>query len=504
MNETDNPGVLVNPFKLIPSSEKAILRPFLASATGARLKRPLDAHERLLAAAGAASPLRGFSAAMLAEAFLEDPVAAAALRNDDPALFNSAHELLAAQPSAPAPAAPAPSAPARRRGPRPRLEADRVAALAPIAMGAVNAVASAASALELPREIEDVEDLIDAAKDVGGALKGGADFVKELRKFIKEWKRRNRGSPGAATGTGDEDDPRAAPEEVPFLVPDEFADLYGEVIDGQMVYSVWLDRVGAIEVDGAGADDVFWVAQSFVHMKQPNRVVVSATLSQEYDLDEFQEARLSPLADVAPGRMRLVAHDDWTVRHAIRDRDAILAIRRGNRTEWIPITKLRHIELFVDLYDSDESELAEDAIAAIITAVIAALAFFKGKVTPSIGSTADLTRANKDALDKLFALINSDELLLEGVFHITPADFEDAFANGTRFAAPDHGAEAAAGRPGQRRVRAYGEDDRVFDTPGADAYNAQNQGELPTRAYWEDKFDSYYEIRLRFERRAQT
>jgi hypothetical protein len=88
-----------------------------------------------------ATPLLGFSAAILAEAFLEDPVAAAALRNDDPALFNSAHELLAAQASAPAPAAPPPSAPARRRGPRLRLEADRVATLAPSALGAVNAVA---------------------------------------------------------------------------------------------------------------------------------------------------------------------------------------------------------------------------------------------------------------------------------------------------------------------------------------------------------------------------
>lgn len=56
MSETDSPGPFVNPFKLIPTADKASLRPFLASAVVAKLKRPLSAPERLLAAAGAAQP----------------------------------------------------------------------------------------------------------------------------------------------------------------------------------------------------------------------------------------------------------------------------------------------------------------------------------------------------------------------------------------------------------------------------------------------------------------
>ncbi|MBI4265392.1 MAG: hypothetical protein HY657_13540 [Acidobacteria bacterium] len=440
MPEEKNGGDrIVNPFKLIGTKDKTALRPYLAAAVSGALGRPLAPPERLLAAKDLENPVRGAAAALLAEAILEDAAAAASLRDDDPALFAAAESLVASR----TPRRP----PVRKaRGPRPRLETDMIAALPPLFAGAVNA-ALPISSLNLSKDIEGLEDLIDAARDVGGAVRGGTEFIKELRELIRRWREKNQGNPGAATDAESE-------EQVPYIVPDEFTDLYGESTD-ELEYSVWLDRVGAFEVDGAGADNVYWVAQSFVHMREPNRVVVSATISQEYDLDEFEEARLPPLPD-RPGRGRLVDNTDWKVVEAIRDRDAILAIRQGNRTQWFPLSRLRHIELFVDVYESDHSELAEDAIAAIISAVVAALAFFKGKVTPSVGSTAALTSANQEALRRLFRLINSDDLLLAGVFNLTQADFEDAFDNGTVFPVRDHRSDAAANREHQRRVYARG------------------------------------------------
>lgn len=499
MSETDSPGPFVNPFKLIPTADKRALRLFLASAVVAKLKRPLSAPERLLAAAGVTNPLQGFSAALLAEAILEDPGAAAALKAEDPELFAAAEEFLAPKLQVPAPRS-------RKRGPKPLLDADIIVGVVPATMAAINA-AAAISNLNIPKEIENLKDLGDALKGIGSGLKdvvGGAksilDIGKDARKAYKKWGRENRGKPGDATGEepGDQDD------KVPYILPDEFADLFGEMLPDEPLYSVWLDQVGALEVDGAGDDNIFWVAQSFVHLKDPNKIVVSASISQEYDLDEFNEARLSPLANVLPGRGPMVDHPDWTVVHRIRDRDAILAIRQGNRTQSFPLSHLKHIELFIDVYDNDKSKLAEAAIAAIITAVLAAMAFYSGKVTPSIGSTVELTRANQDAIEKLFALINSEDLLLEGVFMIYPADFEEAFANGTKFSVIEHRSEAAAGRPSQRQVQAWRENGSVLDTVTADAFNSQNQARLNTEEYWENEFESYYEIRLRYERRSQS
>lgn len=353
---------------------------------------------------------------------------------------------------------------------------------------------------DLIEELEKIKDLVEEGKDITEAGKDILDNLKKAKEIIEGQKKKGNATQprddkgGVSSGDQDSEEIKTNIEE------DEYYDLYEEALSTEPLYSVWLDRLMAFEVDGAGDDNVFWTSQITVYLNNPRRIIRSSFISKVYDIDEREEYRLKPKDPISGKRSKPLPDKDWDIRGFIDKSDASFALRVNGLSRGIPLSKLDKIEIDVYLYESDSVNQLIEAVAAIGAAAIAALGIIKGKFTAPKGSTQEASDALERGLKKLNKLINSDDLILSDSFIFKKEHFEEAFKKGQIF--PVKRGAAAIGLPFQRVAEAELETDDVMDTESLDSYLKDNMpsDKKKLRDFLEDKFESYYELRLRFEK----
>lgn len=348
---------------------------------------------------------------------------------------------------------------------------------------------------ELGEDLGKIGDAVDEVKDL---VKTGKGIIKELKEAKDLLSEGGKSSTGAGVGT--QTNPETPQEFNGELQEDEYARIFGEVIDSEPLYTAWIDRLMAFEVDGAGDDNVYMTVQSQVFLKNPDYTVSTSFVTNVYDIDELEEWRLKPKRPTDGKRARPLDPDDWKIRGFLEEKDAALALRVKGAVRGIPLSRLRRVSVTIYVYESDSVKELMAAVAAVGAAAVAALAIIKGKFKAPAGSTLEVTNAIERALNRLNDLINSDDKILYDQITFSPDQFRDAFQNGQTFTVRQRNATAACGMPYQRIVGGLTEDDEVVDTEEADAILDENKSKLKNEDFWEDTFDSYYEVRMRFER----
>lgn len=398
---------------------------------------------------------------------------------------------------------------AARRNDTPRAPYRSVESLAFLA-GLGDTLTTPAAFAILPSALEDVvDDLaedLEKLKDLGeegrDLLRTGNDILRELKKAKKALTDRDRPAldPRAAGGSVVRGGTPAAEQINGEIDEDLYRQLFGDALAAEPVYTVWLDRLMAFEVDGAGDDNVFWTVEARSFLRRPDKVVRTSFISNVYNINERQEYRLKPNRPIAERRAKPLADADWAIRGFLEKRDASLALRVNGDVRGIPLSRLDKVEVDIYLYESDSVNALIRAVAALGAAAIAALGIIKGKFSAPAGSTQETSDALERALTRLNELINSDDKVFEDSFTFRPSHFETAFRTGQTFAVRQRQSTAATGLAFQRAGGGRRENGQVLDTEDADVFFADNDGRLRDPDFYEDEFDSYYELRLRFER----
>jgi len=352
---------------------------------------------------------------------------------------------------------------------------------------------------------DDADRVGDAAKEAKDAFDAFRRLVKELRDaakaFEKAGKRPPIGAGGGASGLGGPQTNETVPSAFNGeLIEDEYGRIFGEALLTEKLYTVWMDRWMAFEVDGLGDDSTFGTFETTVSLTNPDMLVRTSFITSIYNIDERQEYRLKPSLPVDGRRALPLDDNEWKIRGFLEERDTALALRVGGLVRGFPLSRLKDVVIRYYLYESDRVQELIDAVAALGAGAIAALSVIKGGFAVPAGGTAQLTDGIANALAKLNTLINKDEKLLYGSFTFRPSHFREAFRSGQIFEVRDHASTAACGLGFQRDGGGEREDGKPVDLVAADAFFDTRQDDLKDPDFYEDEFESYYELRLRFER----
>jgi len=335
---------------------------------------------------------------------------------------------------------------------------------------------------------ETVKDAIDAFKKAGklGAEATGTQTPAELPK-----------SGGTAVVGGS---PMITQVDG-IISDDQYGAFFGEALDNEPLFSVWVDRILAYEVDGVGDDDLFWTAQTTTFLQNPRKIIRSNLVSSIYQLDERQESRLPPLAPNSGKRKFPLSKNDWKLRRFIDEKDAFLALRVEGDKRGIPLTRLAKIDIEFRVYESDAVDEFNDSVASLASATVATFRFIEGSFAAPTGSLDTLTDAVRTALKNLNTLINSEDLVFGSSFRFTAGDFMQAFSTGQKFAVANRKGLAAVGLPSQRIIGGYLDDEKTpVDQGSADGFLKIGLGLSDIPEFLEDTFERLIEVQLRFEK----
>ena len=360
---------------------------------------------------------------------------------------------------------------------------------------------------DLKDDFEKIKELGEEAKDL---VEAGNDILDGLKKAKEKFEEKNGGGattsePQGGTGTDlttgedeDDDDDSASDGNPPTLFGEEIFN------EDELLYSIWIDRVMAFEVDGAGDDEVYWTAETKVYLTNPNAVITNTVVSDVYSMDEREELRTLPPFPESDRRALPLSEDDWEVIDSIDSKDARLALQVDGANGGIALSRLAKVELKFYLYETDHMEELISAVAALGAAATAVLGIVSGgTLNITDGSMEELTDGIEEALKRLNKLVSKDRKLIRDERTFLPQHFETAFLTGQVIPVSNGTEEAALGLPIQRMAGAETEEGKnLYHVDLVDRSLSKHQSELKDPEFYEDEYDSYYEVRLRFQRPA--